>query len=678
MNISKANKLFKEGKIEEAIEEYKKVSSDNPLYSIARFNLSLIEKKFHKKYNLVQNSLKKSDSFDGPLVSVVMPVFNVASYLDASILSVLNQTYKNLEVIIVNDASTDNGIQIIRMFEKLDKRIKVIDLEFNTLGGAGIPSNIGVDAASGEYIAYADSDDILDKYAIEKMVSLATKENVDAVIADFSNFSEDTREVKVAYDKKNWQGLPLEKSFLPMEYSSVFRLSPVPWRKLYKKSFLDEYSIRFPEGDYFYEDNPLHWFVLSKAKKVALLDYVVAFHRMGREGQTMGANNYKLSAQFCHLNTIKNFLIKNKITSNIYWKELVDFSYRSGWVIDKQDNEEVANIIKKRYAQVVKNIYEVSGVAKEEILKTRPSFFKKINKYTNAYREKDLTVIIPVYNCADLLELTLNSLTTLNLELEVFLMDDGSTDNSKLICEKFVAKHKNFHLFTQNNKGAGVARNALIPLATGKYTYFLDADDTIDPLHLEEAIKISIKEDYDLCLFRYKIHFYEKNSYRDMWNADQEVFNKLLEAIKQEEKQKYASQLVNYPWNRIIKTSLLHDENIFFGKTIVHNDIPYHWHSIIASKKIGVFNKPICSHRKFDNREQITNITDSRRMMVLEAYRYTNNVLIKYNNHSIIFQEWKKFIKHILEWAEERIPSELKDKYKERKELIIKEMEKKK
>jgi glycosyltransferase involved in cell wall biosynthesis len=673
MSITKGNRYLKERKIAEALKEYEKVTSDNPLYKQAQFNIKLLKEKNTLLDNLKDKKLEVSNQ---PLVSVIMPVFNVAPYLDASILSVLNQTYQNIEVIIVNDASTDNGINIINMFANLDKRIKVIDLEFNTLGGAGIPSNIGVDAATGDYIAYADSDDILDKYAIEKMVNLALKEDVEVVIADFSNFSDESRQVDVAYDKKSWSGLPVEKHFGISEYSSVFRLSPVPWRKLYKRSFLNEKNIRFPEGDYFYEDNPLHWFVLSQANSVALLDYVVAYHRMGREGQTMGSNNYKLVAMYSHVNSIRNFFNKNKISNTLLWKELLDYAYRCGWVIDRQDTEEIGNIVQKRYAQVSQKIVTDSKLSKDEILKLRSAYFTKIDNYNLSYEDKDLTVIIPVYNCGDLLEPTLDSLTKINLNIEVFMMDDGSTDNSKIVCERYVAKHKNFHLFSQNNKGAGVARNALIPLATGKYTYFLDADDTIDPHHLEEAVKHSMKHNFDLTIFKYRIHFYEKNEYRDMWNADQEVFEKLLNEHTQVNKQILASQLVNYPWNRIIKTTLLHNEIIFFGKTIVHNDIPYHWHSIISSKNIGVFNKSICNHRKFDNREQITNITDTRRMMVLEAYRYTNNVLRKYENFDSIFPQWEKFIKHILSWAEDRIPTELKEKYKNRKNEITKEFKK--
>jgi len=675
MSIQKANSLLREGKLEEALREYKKIGKNDLLYNSIQANINYIENRLKGKIHSDKSTVKAIRK-DEPLVSVIMPVYNVAPYLDASILSVLNQTYSNIEVIIVNDASTDNGISIINMFAQKDNRIKVIDLKFNTLGGAGIPSNIGVNNAKGKYIAYADSDDILDRFAIEKMVNLAEKTDVDVVIADFNNFNDETRKIDIAYDKANWKDLPIEKPFSPKEKPSVFRLSPVPWRKLYKRDFLNKNKIRFPEGDYFYEDNPLHWFVLSKANKVALLDYVVAYHRMAREGQTMGANNYKLSAIYSHVNTINNFLLKQKDTiPRVYWKELVDFAYRCGWVIDRQTDNNVKKIIKKRYSQINSEIYKNSNLSKEEVLKMRPSFFKKIDDYNKEYFNKDLTIIIPIYNCGDLLEETLENISKINLNTEIFLIDDGSTDNSKEICKKYVSKYNNFMLFEQGNKGAGVARNAVIPLATGKYTYFLDADDTINIKNLEEAFKVAEKNDNDLLLFKYKIHFYDKNQFRDMWNDDQKIWNELLKSKTNKEKQKLASQMVNYPWIRLIKTKLLHDENIFFGKTIVHNDIPYHWHSIIGANKIGVFDKPVCNHRKFDTREQITNIKDKRRMMVLEAIRHTYSLLSKYNNYSLISNEWLNFSKHIFNWAKDKIPEELKKEYENNYKKLLQKIE---
>ncbi|XP_058809770.1 uncharacterized glycosyltransferase RBE_0706-like [Phymastichus coffea] len=374
-----------------------------------------------------------------PLVSVVMPVFNVAPYLDASIMSVLNQSYENIELIIVNDASTDNSINIIRMYEDQDDRIKVINLEFNTLGGAGIPSNVGIDAALGEYIAFADSDDILDRLAIEKMVETALAQSA-------------------------------EIAFNPVDVPGVFDVSPVPWRKLYKQSFLNEHNIRYPEGDYFYEDNPLHWMVLSQASSVVMLDYVVALHRMERVGQTMGSDNYKMSAMFCHMNTVKKYFVQQGNVAPDIWKQLVNKSANYDWVLT------------------------ASGQTAAQIGKSRFDIAKKIKEYNGARKDIDLTIIIPIYECEDLIDQTLRSLLGITgISYEVLMMDDGSTDKSFEICQDYAEKYSNFLLFSQKNKGAGVARNALIPLATGKYTYFLDSDDTINIDALADSVKFGIK-----------------------------------------------------------------------------------------------------------------------------------------------------------------------------------------
>ncbi|MCV5754036.1 glycosyltransferase family 2 protein, partial [Escherichia coli] len=87
------------------------------------------------------------------------------------------------------------------------------------------------------------------------------------------------------------------------------RLSPVPWRKLYLTKFIKSNGIEYPEGDYFYDDNPLHWFVLSSAERVVMVDHIISYHRMAREGQTMSSALYKLAALASHLNTISNFLL---------------------------------------------------------------------------------------------------------------------------------------------------------------------------------------------------------------------------------------------------------------------------------------------------------------------------------------------------------------------------------
>lgn len=687
MTFKKANQYLREGKTREALKEYQKIDTTNPLYGQAQFNIALIEQsldkvKLKKSQQLtidqaIGHSNNLLPSISKPLVSVVMPVFNVAPYLDASILSVLNQTYSNIELIIVDDASTDNGMNIIRMYEKQDSRIKVISLEFNTLGGAGIPSNIGVTAAEGKYIAYADSDDILNKKAIENFVEAAEEFDAEVVIADFCNFDNEDRILETAYDKARWAGLPLETVINPKEYPSVLSLSPVPWRKLYKRDYLENNSIRFPEGDYFFEDNPLHWFVLSKAERVVIIDKEVAYHRMAREGQTMGADKYKLAAHFCHINSIAHFFRNSDHPmADVFWKELIKRALNCQWVVTKVEDEKIKNTFRKRNAQLIENVLESSNLPAEIVKKYIPQAFIKMREYSKARQDIDLTIIIPIYNCADLIENTLDSLTQFqDIKVEVLIIDDGSSDESFNLCKNYSDRLDNFYTFSQNNKGAGVARNALIPLAIGKYTYFLDADDTIDARSLEEAVLEANKNSNDLLLFKYNIHYFEKNKSIGMFGSDQNIWDKLLVADNNNEKKVLASGLINYPWNRIISTKLLHDENIFFGKTVVHNDVPYHWHSIIASRNIGIFDKAVCNHRKFDEREQITNIKDSRRMMVLEAYRYTHHLILRYKDFDKLLPVWIEFITHLLNWASDRIPVELAKEYDFKRSEILKELD---
>ena len=671
MSIAKGNELFRLGKYQQAIDEYKKVDKSSPLYRQAEFNINKAFKIIRKGRGVV-SELTLATKVDKPLLSIIMPVFNVGPYLDASILSVLHQTYEDFELIIVNDASTDDSSTIIDMYAELDSRVKKINLKCNTLGGAGIPSNIGIRLANGKYIGFVDSDDFIARDAFEILIAHAETSDADIVIGDFNNFDQVSRDLVAAYDKEPWEGLPIGEVFSPKEFPKVFRLSPVPWRKLYKREFLNTNRILFPEGDYFYEDNPLHWFVLTKAERVVLIDKVVAFHRMAREGQSMGASNYKFAAVISHINTVITFLADNKQGLPLSFRhELLDYIYRSGWVVSKQDNETIRNIIKKRYYQVC-----TRAIGKEdlddEILKTRPSFSKLIVDYGVARKDIDLTVIIPLYNCAEFIEETLSGLIKLKaITIEVLLMDDGSDDDTNLICQQFCETHENFYLFTQKNRGAGRARNALIPLCCGEYTYFLDADDTIIPEALEEAVEVAKKGDHDLLLFKYLINFHDENKTRKMFDADQKIWSALLEKTSSTERARLALGLINYPWNRIIKSTLLHNANIFFGPTVVHNDIPFHWHSLLASKNLGMFDKEVCIHRKFTSRSQITNISDDRRLMVFEALHHTQRIVSRHDTYSDIKPAWSNFSRNLLVWAEGRVAAELKEKFQEDKMTFL-------
>ena len=181
-------------------------------------------------------------------VSVIIPIYNVEEYLPKCLNSIINQTYKDLEIICVNDCSPDNSAKILEEYAGNDKRIKIVNRKNN--GGLSAARNSGLEAATGEYIYFCDSDDWIEEDYIEKMVSAIELTNVDIVL-NTNIISVKNNKIEpfewIRYPKQTPEG-----EFLETE-DAVNRSQVMIWAHLYKKSFLDKYNLRFPEG-YIHED----------------------------------------------------------------------------------------------------------------------------------------------------------------------------------------------------------------------------------------------------------------------------------------------------------------------------------------------------------------------------------------------------------------------------------------
>jgi len=607
-----------------------------------------------------------------PAVSMVMPVYNVEPYLDVAISSVLDQDFSDLELIIVDDASTDNGRAIIEKYWKKDRRVRVFGLDHNTLGGAGIPSNVGIRAALGTYVAFADSDDHVTRDGLAQLVATAKRSNADLAIGDFRTFTAEDATGTESYDRAVWADLPVGEVISAASNPDLFRLSPVPWRKLYRREFLQEHSILYPEGDYFYEDNPLHWFVLSRAERVVLCDTVVSFHRMEREGQTMSAQTYKLGAFVNHANTTMRFLdgVKGANRTALF-EAFIGYLDRTHWTATRQTQPVASALVKRGFGEVYRK-----SVAAAPGVKLSPRTKTKMAEDQAAYPDVDLTIVIPVFNNADLVGGTIDSLLSLRgISFNVLLVDDGSTDDSLAVMQGYESRHSNVHVFAQGNRGAGRARNSVIPLSTGRYTYFLDADDHVDSRSLAATVRHADATSADLVFVKYRIDYVDEGRTRGMFDADRDLWKQAASAKTGPEKENLAVRLINYPWNRIIRTTLLHDANIFFGATVVHNDVLFHWHSIVSANAIEFFDAEVCVHKKFAVRQQVTNVNDGRRMAVLEALRDTHSRISHLDHYDDVRDEWQKFSAHLLGWAQGRIPAELQGEYARRRALLAQSFE---
>ncbi|HGK9718978.1 TPA: glycosyltransferase family 2 protein [Streptococcus pneumoniae] len=207
-------------------------------------------------------------------VSVIVPIYNVEKYLKYSIGGILKQSYKNLEIILVNDGSQDNSLAICEEYSKIDNRIKIISVEN---GGQGKARNIGLQHSTSDWILFLDADDYYDNNAVEYLVELAERYGSDLVVTPL-RVVRDHIQGGNASSIKNEKILNLNKDRLIEEMYYGRLLGATPCGKLYKREILE----KWPFPDQLFEDLAIAYKHLMSAKKVAVSNqYYYNYYQRG-------------------------------------------------------------------------------------------------------------------------------------------------------------------------------------------------------------------------------------------------------------------------------------------------------------------------------------------------------------------------------------------------------------
>lgn len=213
-------------------------------------------------------------------ISVIIPAYNVENYIEECLRSVINQTYKELEIIVVDDGSTDSTGKICDMLSKEDSRISVIHKEN---AGVGFARNDGIERASGEYICFLDSDDFLPIDALEIMISSLNRNNADMFIGEVIRTDEKGVPLSEINDESNDRVIDEYEFWEKRNLHEKYVICPA---KLYPKSLLSD--VRF--GKYVnHEDQGILCNVLPKCERIVVSDKVVYYYRM-REGSAIHAD----------------------------------------------------------------------------------------------------------------------------------------------------------------------------------------------------------------------------------------------------------------------------------------------------------------------------------------------------------------------------------------------------
>lgn len=212
-----------------------------------------------------------------PLISVIVPVYNVAEYLPQCVDSIINQTYENLEIILVDDGSIDDCPGLCDEYAKRDSRIRVIHKKN---GGASDARNAGLDICTGEWIGFVDGDDYIDKEMYEKLYCVAVETNSD-VSACQSIHDRNGRLLYQNYKRKQEILLSKEEMIDRMFCGNV-RIMPV-WLRLYKKEIF--INLRFPVGK-IYEDAFIILSIIDEASRMVIIPDALYYYRL-RIGSAM-------------------------------------------------------------------------------------------------------------------------------------------------------------------------------------------------------------------------------------------------------------------------------------------------------------------------------------------------------------------------------------------------------
>lgn len=204
---------------------------------------------------------KKMDS----LVSIIVPVYNVEQYVSRCINSILNQSYQNLEIILINDGSTDGTLAILRHFEKTDLRIKVID---QTNFGVSSARNHGIEKAMGDYIMFVDGDDWIDTDMIFSLLQLIDGYKADIACSSFV-FDSITLSKK-RYVNSNFSSYELKGEEALVHYLRGNHLWASVCSRLYAASFIKKHNFRFDTNMFIGEDGYFSLQVMSKASNIVI------------------------------------------------------------------------------------------------------------------------------------------------------------------------------------------------------------------------------------------------------------------------------------------------------------------------------------------------------------------------------------------------------------------------
>lgn len=304
-------------------------------------------------------------------ISIIVPIFNAVNTLSKCVDSILGQSISNYELILINDGSTDQSLQLCLQYANIDPRIKVFD---KVNGGPSAARNMGIDKASGNLIIFVDSDDYLDRGFLENLFS--DSELADLVVAGIKKIKKDQNDISFNFPNK------LISTSERKVYFEDYPLADYgyPFSKLFKKDLLDRHRIRFIEDIHMFEDVLFLFTYIKYCDKIklndkALYNYVIA------EGGSLSTKVNSFESEYLGFITFYNQIIEDyKLTIS----ELINDYPKLGYRLTRLMNRSISILYLKGYSTkksiAALNSYPENSWILYNVFNEPSNFVKKLSK----------------------------------------------------------------------------------------------------------------------------------------------------------------------------------------------------------------------------------------------------------------------------------------------------------
>lgn len=435
-----------------------------------------------------------------PLVSVLIPVYNVEEYLERCLDSVLNQSLTRIEVICVNDGSTDKSLEILKKYQENDSRVIIVNKE-----NGGLPSarNAGIERARGEYVGFVDSDDYVQPDMFEKLYNTAKREKSEVVVCGANILPETPRASDWLYACLS----PAYRKYNKFDANMLFHdmtVTPFLWRTLIKKSLIDKYNLRLNETIMIGEDKAFQCKVYPLAESITVIPDKLYNYFWCREGSLMNQTVYgdpekKVLEHGRLITDISETVMKYQEKEHIkdaFLEWSIPFLYDDFIFLSLENKVDLAT--------KMIDVWNKCGYPEYKF--DMPEWKREMVDYFEQVAQEEkiiprLSIVIPVDVEAEYLEETIANVLEQSLEeIEILLVNNGTKNENYAILHKYLFKDKRIRLLNIPHTSYAEALNKGMNLAKAKYITFMETYDWYESKDsLKQWIEYTEDENVDVC-----------------------------------------------------------------------------------------------------------------------------------------------------------------------------------